>query len=67
MKPGFYKFHDDTETLVRAGKFVYGPGFELIADDKDTYDLPIDGWYWFEDLPDALKFFALPDDVDFIE
>lgn len=67
MKSGFYKWHEDTEVLVRAGKYVYGPGFSLLADEKGTYELPIDGWYWFDNLPDALAFWSLPEDVILME
>ena len=67
MTQGFYKYHEDGKILVRAGKFVYGPGFTLKVEAKNTYDLPVDGWHWFDSKEEALEFFALPADVEFAE
>jgi len=41
---GFY----NKDAMLRAGKFVYGPGFELHRDLKDTYTYPVNGWIWFD-------------------
>lgn len=50
---GFYnKLH-----MLRAGKFVFGPGFELQRDQKETYNYPVDGWYWFDSAEEAATFF----------
>jgi hypothetical protein len=64
---GFYKYHPETATLVRAGKFVYGPTFTLLVEEKDIYDLPVDGWYWFDTKEEALAFFNLSEDVEYVE
>ena len=53
MASGFFKWHADQGVLVRAGAFVHGPGFDLYADQHETYALPIDGWHWFDDEPEA--------------
>ena len=43
--------------MLRAGKFVYGPGFTLLVADKDTYTYPVEGWYWFDTAEEAATFF----------
>jgi len=35
---------------VYAPNFVYGPGFELLKEHKDTYTYPVNGWVWAESL-----------------
>lgn len=67
MTSGFYKLHEDPVVLVRAGKFVHAPGFSLIAENKDSYTLPMDGWYWFDSKEEALAFFGCPEDVEYYE
>lgn len=47
---GFYH----KEMKVRAGLFVYGPGYTLLKDDKDTYTYPVSGWEWFDSAQDAV-------------
>lgn len=41
---GFY----NQDAMLRAGKFVYGPGFTLLCEEKDTYTYPVHGWTWYE-------------------
>lgn len=53
---GFYK-KDDNQILV-GENFVYSPIVTLKAEDKDTYEYPQDGWYWFDTEDEALQFFA---------
>ena len=52
---GFY----NKEFMLRAGKFVYGPGFTLLVADKDTYTYPVEGWYWFDTAEEAATFFGV--------
>lgn len=56
----FYK-HQDSE-VIEAENGVAAPDYELHAFEKDLYQLPIDGWYWFDLKEDAYAFFgvALP-------
>jgi hypothetical protein len=35
-------------TLMEAPNFVFGPGFELQKERKDTYEYPVDGWTWYD-------------------
>ena len=48
----FYK--RDGEQLLTAESSVSGPGFALEAAQKDTYEYPVQGWYWFDNLDQAL-------------
>jgi|688.fasta_scaffold1756593_2 hypothetical protein len=53
MTEGFYK--KDNEELLYAPNIVEGNGFVLVAQDKDQYDYPVDGWYWFDSEEEALQ------------
>ena len=46
---GFYKFEDDNWQY--APNFVYGPGYELLRENKDTYSYPVEGWSWYDESP----------------
>lgn len=46
MTAGFYKKQEDI--ILYAPNIVEGDGYVLIAQDKDQYEYPIDGWSWFE-------------------
>ena len=46
MTAGFYKKENDT--LYYAPNIVEGDGYVLIAQDKDQYEYPINGWNWFD-------------------
>jgi hypothetical protein len=48
----FYK--RDGEALQIAPNFVYAPEFTLDAETHDENTYPVDGWYWFDTLDDAL-------------
>ncbi len=50
---GFY----NKDAMLRAGKFVYGPGFTLIRDEKESYTYPVNGWIWFDSAIDAAASF----------
>jgi hypothetical protein len=54
----FYK--SDGTTILKAPNFVAAPSYTLEATEKDDYDLPVDGWYWFESDPEASTFFGIP-------
>lgn len=49
----FYK-RDGDSLLVSDSKLV-GPGYELLIESKDQYTYPVDGWYWFETLDQAMS------------
>jgi hypothetical protein len=52
---GFY----NQQFMLRAGSFVYGPGYTLLIEDKDTYTYPVQGWYWFDSAEQAAAAFGV--------
>lgn len=52
----FYKYIDDT---LISGNIINSPDYDLINTYHDTYDLPIDGWYWFDTEEEAKAFFNI--------
>lgn len=55
---GFYKF--DGKMLLHSPTTVEAAFYFLSADAHETYNYPVDGWYWFDDEAAARVFFALP-------
>ena len=56
---GFYKL--DGEALLYAPTQVSGNGYDLIRQEHDQYEYPVDGWYWFDSAVEAGAFFGLPE------
>ena len=48
----FYKRENDE--LHAAPLFVSGPGVDLTAENKDQHSYPVEGWYWFDTLDEAM-------------
>lgn len=55
---------DDTSGFYKLdGEILYGPNFvlnssyELRRENKDLYNYPVDGWYWFNSQEEAQAFF----------
>ena len=46
---GFYKLEDDNWQY--APNFVYGPNYELVRNNKDSYTYPVEGWEWYNESP----------------
>ena len=55
MTAGFYKKQD--EQLLYGPHIIEGNGYVLLAQDKDAYEYPIDGWSWFESEEEAIEYF----------
>lgn len=51
-------FKKEETDILQAPNFVMGPDFELKAEEKDTYTYPVDGWYWFDTLDEAILAFS---------
>lgn len=52
-------FYKKTETeIMTAQNGVSGPGFELSESTRDQYQFPVDGWYWFENIDQAISSFS---------
>lgn len=60
MKPGFYKLDQDNN-LLYAASYVSSPDYTLTVEDKDSYTLPIGGWYFFLSEQEAKDFFGITD------
>lgn len=58
---GFYK-KEDTEILY-APNIVEAPSYVLVAQNKDSYTYPVDGWIWADSEEIAISYFetASPD------
>lgn len=56
MTAGFYKKQDGQ--LLYGSHIVEGDGYVLLAQDKDTYEYPVDGWVWFDSPEEAYVYFA---------
>lgn len=57
MKDGFYKYL--ANNLIYAINSVHAPNYTLFKEEKNTYQFPIDDWYWFDTLQDACGFYKL--------
>jgi L-2-hydroxyglutarate oxidase LhgO len=56
---GFYKIDG---VLLFGPNAVYAPTFTLLRADHESYEYPVDGWYWFDSEDDARVFFGLSSD-----
>jgi hypothetical protein len=56
--PDDYKL--DEGSLLCGPTTVMGADIELLRQDKDTYDYPVAGWYWFDSEEEAREFLGLP-------
>ncbi len=57
----FYK--REGEELLQAPTFVVGPGIDVSIENHSEHTYPIEGWYWFDTLDEAMKAMASPPDV----
>jgi hypothetical protein len=57
MNSGFYK--NDNGQLLYGPNFVLNKDYELKKENKDNYEYPVDGWYWFESETDARVYFNM--------
>jgi len=48
----FYKRID--EELLIAPNFVHTPDISLLAEEHGNHTYPVEGWYWFDTLNDAM-------------
>lgn len=54
----FYKKTSDT-SIMDAQVSIKSPDYELLSDNRETYNYPIDGWYWFDTEDEAYEFFQV--------
>lgn len=57
---GFYFKNEDT--LLYAMTAVHSPGFILLIENKDDYNYPVEGWYYFNSRQEALTFFNIEEE-----
>jgi hypothetical protein len=51
---GFYK--NEYGVLLHGSEDVFGPTFTLLRDQHESYEYPVDGWYWFDTEEEARSF-----------
>ena len=51
MEAGFYRYDDDN--ILYGSDNIFGAGYMLLAEFKDTYNYPVEGWYWFDTPQEA--------------
>ena len=56
----FYK--REGEELWQAPTFVIGPGIDVSVENHSEHTYPIEGWYWFDTLDEAMTAMVLPPD-----
>jgi len=61
MEEGFYKLDNGS---ILFGTIVSSINYLLIIEEKDSYELPIDGWYYFESESEAKEFFEIEDEAN---
>jgi len=59
---GFYNFDSDNTILFHAPNAVYNKNYELQKENKDSYDYPINNWYWFGSREEALNFYGITEE-----
>lgn len=62
MTEGFYK--KQNEELLYGPNIVEGDGYVLLVREKDSYEYPVDGWFWFESEDSANEYFGIKS-IDF--
>ena len=55
MEAGFYKYDED---VFYSPDNVFTGENALLSQMKDTYNYPVDGWYWFNNPQEAATFFG---------
>jgi hypothetical protein len=56
MTQGFYK--KQNEELLYGPNIIEGDGYVLLAQEKDSYEYPVDGWHWFDSEEAATEYFG---------
>lgn len=51
-------FYKKIENEILNGENISTPLVTLKVEDKDSYEYPQDGWYWFDTFDEALGYFS---------
>lgn len=55
---GFYK--NDNGELLYGKNYVLSGSYNLYREEKQNYQYPVSGWYWFNSEDEARMFFNIP-------
>lgn len=58
IEEGYYKYEQERDYIQHANN-VYNKNFTLLKSQQDSYELPIDGWYFFPTPEAACEFFGV--------
>lgn len=56
---GFYSLDESTNSLIYGPNYVINAKFELRKENKNEYQYPYFGWYWFDTRAEALNHFEI--------
>ena len=59
-------FFKKDESGIMSAEYVEAPSAILMEITKDEHTYPVEGWYWFETLDNAIAFYANKQDVNSI-
>jgi hypothetical protein len=48
---GFYKWDEINNEWFWGSNAVYNLNYTLLRELKDTYEYPVDSWYWYNERP----------------
>ena len=57
-------FYKNNKGNISKGNTIINKDYELIAEKKEGYKLPVDGWFWFENDDEAYKSFGIENPVE---
>ena len=46
IEEGYYKYEEE-RNYIQHGNNVYNKAYRLLKSQQDSYELPVDGWYFF--------------------
>jgi hypothetical protein len=52
-------FYKKDHNLVLEAPSVLNINYLLITNNKDLYEYPVDGWYWFDSKEEAYDYFGI--------
>jgi hypothetical protein len=55
---GFYKLIENE--LFHGPNYVVSQSYNLYKEEKNLYQYPVEGWYWFDSETEARIFFNMP-------
>lgn len=64
---GSYIKDNERFNMLCAENFVSSPDYELLTERHSEYELPIDGWHYFESEETALQYWGLVEYKEQIE